>query len=57
MKSNEAIARHVNMVTARTLSRKRKQERQISDFLYGLAMLIAFLGLGYWGIVTITGGW
>ena len=54
MKNNEAIARHVNMVTARTLSRKRKQERQMSDIAYGAVMFIAVIGFTYWIVVAAT---
>jgi len=54
MKSNEAIARHVNIVTARTLSRRRKQERHMSELAYGAVMLIAVIGFTYWAVVGIT---
>jgi len=53
MKHEEYLTKYTTIAQ----QKRNKKQAQVVDFLYGFAMLIAFLGLGYWGIVTITGGW
>jgi len=53
MKQSDYITRYTSIAQ----QKRNKKKAQVVDFLYGFAMLIAFLGLGYWGIVTMTGGW
>ena len=53
MKDTDYLTKYTSIAQ----QKRNRKKAQVVDFLYGFAMLIAFLGLGYWGIVTITGSW